>query len=130
MANNDQARDVAESSFKKKQRRLLEAQKAMAEHNVAIRAEDAKTARLKALRLARDAELAAAPPPVKPAKASRAKKKKAAVPAPAAAAVEPAGDKQLSPQDQSHHLEMAERDGSRAETVSNPFETPNEKKPD
>ena len=87
---NDQARDNAESSFKKKQRRLLEAQKAMAEHNVAMRAEEAKTARLRALRLARDAALAAAPAPAKPLKVSRAKKKKTAAGAPPiAATVEP-----------------------------------------
>ena len=68
---NDQAHDVAESSFKKKQKRLLEGQKAMAEHNAAQRAEDAKTARLRALRLARDAADA-----LDPAKAAKGAKKK------------------------------------------------------
>ena len=71
---NDQAHDVAESSFKKKQKRLLEGQKAMAEHNAAQRAEEAKTARLRALRLARDAAEALAPPQTKVAPAKKKKK--------------------------------------------------------
>jgi hypothetical protein len=73
MKNHDQAREVAESSFKKKQRRLLEGQKAMAEYNAALRAENAKTDRLRALRLTRDAAEKMAP--AKGTKVSSAKKK-------------------------------------------------------
>lgn len=53
--HHDRAHDVAELSFKKKQRRLLDRDKAMAEYNAARSAEDEKTARLRALRLSRDA---------------------------------------------------------------------------
>jgi hypothetical protein len=51
-----QARDLAEASFKKKEAQLREGQKAMAEYNMDRRALRDKTARLKALRLARDAD--------------------------------------------------------------------------
>jgi hypothetical protein len=115
--NPDQAHDVAESSFKKKERRLLEGQKAMAEHNAAVRSVDANTARLKALRLARDAAEALAP--AKPAKVSTAKKKKkiAAASPPIAAAIKPEENKEQSPQRQSDHLKMAEDDGARTPMV-------------
>jgi hypothetical protein len=49
-----QARDRAEAIFKKKQERLLDGQKATAEYEAACLAMREKTARLKALRLARD----------------------------------------------------------------------------
>ena len=72
MTNLDRARDFAESKFKKKERRLLEGQEAVAEYGAVGRAVNANTARLRALRLARDAaeDLAPArstelPPPKK-----------------------------------------------------------------
>ena len=112
MKKPDQAHNVAESSFKKKERRLSEGRKAMAEYDAALRSVDANTARLKALRLARDAAEKLAP--AKPAKASPAKKKKVAVASPPVATViEPESDRQQLRQMQSDHLEMAERDGAR-----------------
>ena len=50
-----QARDRAEAIFKKKEERLLDGQKAMAEYEAARLAMREKTERLRALRLARDA---------------------------------------------------------------------------
>jgi hypothetical protein len=50
-----QARDRAEAIFKKKQERLLDGQKATAEYEAARLATREKTARLRALRLARGA---------------------------------------------------------------------------
>jgi hypothetical protein len=49
-----QPRDRAEAIFKKKQERLLDGQKATAEYEAARLAMREKTARLRALRLARD----------------------------------------------------------------------------
>jgi hypothetical protein len=49
-----QARDRAEAIFKKKQERLLDGQKATAEYEADRLAMREKTARLRALRLARD----------------------------------------------------------------------------
>jgi hypothetical protein len=49
-----QARDRAEAIFKKKQERLRDGQKATAEYEAARLATREKTARLRALRLARD----------------------------------------------------------------------------
>ena len=131
MKNSEQTREVAESSFKKRERRLQEGRKAMAEHDAAARAVDANTARLRALRLARDAAEALAP--AKPAKASPAKRKKkiAAASPPIAAAIESEHDKQSSAQTQSDHLEMAERDGARepaTRTRPERIETPIEQK--
>jgi hypothetical protein len=51
------ARDRAEAIFKKKEERLREGQQAMAEYEAAQLATVEKTARLRALRLARDAGL-------------------------------------------------------------------------
>ena len=114
MKNSEQTREVAESSFKKRERRLQEGRKAMAEHDAAARAVDANTARLRALRLARDAAEALAP--AKPAKISPAKRKKkiAAASPPIAAAIESERDKQPSAQTQSDRLKMAEADGAGA----------------
>ena len=53
--NSHQPQDRAEALFKKKQERLREGQQAMAEYQADRRAEGEKTARLRALRLARDA---------------------------------------------------------------------------
>ena len=63
------SKDNADAAFKK-QERIREGAKAMTEYQAASRAEDAKTARLRALRLARDA---AAEPEKKPAKRKAAK---------------------------------------------------------
>ena len=51
------ARDRAEAIFKKKEEQLREGQQAMAEYEAARVATHEKTARLRALRLARDAGL-------------------------------------------------------------------------
>jgi hypothetical protein len=77
MANNSK-KDEAQSQFKKVQR-AEEGKKAMSEYESERLAVQAKTARLKALRLARDAELAAAAP-AKPAavKATKTKTRKSA----------------------------------------------------
>jgi hypothetical protein len=53
--NSHQPSERADSLFKKKQERLREGQLAMAEYQAARRATGEKTARLRALRLARDA---------------------------------------------------------------------------
>jgi len=53
--NSHQPQDRAEALFKKKQERLREGQQAMAEYQADRRAVGEKTARLRALRLARDA---------------------------------------------------------------------------
>lgn len=53
--NSHQPHDRAEALFKKKQERLREGQQAMAEYQAESRAVGEKTARLRALRLARDA---------------------------------------------------------------------------
>ncbi len=67
----------ANAKFKKLQREE-EAKKNLSEYEASEAAIRAKTARLKAARLARDAELQAAPPvPVVPAKKKAAKKSKA-----------------------------------------------------
>jgi hypothetical protein len=93
MSTNERVLDIAESKFKKKERQVLDGQKAMAEHEANRLALYAKTAKLKALRLARDAELAEAAAitaaaeakaPPKPAKKVAAKKKPAAAVASAA----------------------------------------------
>jgi hypothetical protein len=51
------ARDRAEAAFKKKEQQLREGQQAMAEYEAAQSATREKTARLRAMRLARDAGL-------------------------------------------------------------------------
>ena len=52
---SEQAHDRAEAAFKKKETQLNEGRKAMAEYNASRLAVRDKTARLRALRLARDA---------------------------------------------------------------------------
>jgi hypothetical protein len=119
MKKSGHAHDAAESSFKKKERRLLEGQKAMAEHNAALRSEDAKTARLKALRLARDATEALAPAKVS---STKKKKKKIAPASPSIAAdMKSEGDKE---QLQSDRLKMAQDDGARAPSEQNRHQDP------
>ena len=58
----NRARDRAEAAFKKKEQQLREGQQAMAEYQVACAVTREKTARLRALRLARDAGLKAPVP--------------------------------------------------------------------
>jgi hypothetical protein len=62
--------DRAEALFNKKEQREREGHKAMAEYEAEQRATREKTAKLRALRLARDAALKEAPPaaPAAPAK--------------------------------------------------------------
>ena len=69
------SKDNAQRQFAKLQR-ADDAKRAVADYEAEAAALRAKTARLKALRLARDAEIAAAAPPAAPEK-----KKKAAKPA-------------------------------------------------
>ena len=57
--NSDEARDLAEAKIKKKAEQFLEGQKAMAEYKASRLAMREKTARLRALREARDAAGAA-----------------------------------------------------------------------
>ncbi len=56
------ARDRAEAAFKKKEQQLREGQQAVAEYQAARAATREKTARLRALRLARDAGLCSGRP--------------------------------------------------------------------
>jgi hypothetical protein len=52
---NDRVHDRAEAAFKKKEQQLVEGRKAMADYEAERSAVRQKTARLRALRLARDA---------------------------------------------------------------------------
>ena len=54
MTNSEEARRRAEASFKRKELQALEGVKAMADYEANARAVEKNTARLKALRLARD----------------------------------------------------------------------------
>jgi len=65
--NNEDAQRRASALFKKEQQ-VREAEKAMAEYQAEMQATREKTARLRALRLARDAANAKAPRPLKPSK--------------------------------------------------------------
>ena len=81
----------ADASFKRKEVQAREATKAMADYQAATAAERAKTERLRALRLAKEAaDLEAAakapPPPVKVAKVAKPKVAAAKAPAKAKAA--------------------------------------------
>src|SRR5262249_49988839 len=62
--NSDQARQRAEKRFKQEER-ARDGQKAMIEHEVQARATREKTARLKALRLSKEARAQTEAPPVK-----------------------------------------------------------------
>ena len=65
--NTEQARARAEGQFKKKEAQAREGEKARAEYEAAQRAVRDKTARLRALRLARDAAQQAPASPAKKA---------------------------------------------------------------
>jgi hypothetical protein len=58
--NSTEGRELADAKFKKKQEQFIEGQKAMAEYQASRIAMRENTARLRALRLARDAQIAAA----------------------------------------------------------------------
>jgi hypothetical protein len=73
--NSEQARERAERNFKREER-ALDGRKAMAEYEAQAVATRKKTARLKALRLAKEAEAPAEPPPPKLAKRRRARRQK------------------------------------------------------
>ena len=75
MADNSKT-DAANNEFKKAQR-VADGKKAMSEYEAEAAAVRAKTERLKAARLARDAEIAANPPPVVAPPKKAAKKAKA-----------------------------------------------------
>ena len=62
--NSDKARERAEKSFKKEER-AQDGRKAMIEYEAEARATHEKTARLKALRLAKEAQARNEPPPPK-----------------------------------------------------------------
>jgi hypothetical protein len=72
---NKDMQDKAEASFKRKEIQARDATKAMAEYEASLTATRDKTARLKALRMAKEAADAAAPPPEPKPKAKAAKKK-------------------------------------------------------
>jgi hypothetical protein len=61
--NSIVARQRAEAIFKKKEKAFLEGQEAMQEYKAGIEATSQKTARLRALRLAREKMAAKQPPP-------------------------------------------------------------------
>jgi hypothetical protein len=65
--NSEDAQRRASALFKKEQQ-LREAEKAMSDYQAELQATREKTARLRALRLARDAANAKAPRPPKPSK--------------------------------------------------------------
>ena len=65
--NSDQARQQAERNFKKEER-AQDGRKAMIEYETQARATRAKTKRLKALRLAKEAQAQTEEPPAKPTK--------------------------------------------------------------
>ena len=67
-------KDEAQAQFDKVQR-ANDAKRAVADYEAEAAAMRAKTAKLRALRLARDAELAAAAPPAAPKKKAGGKKK-------------------------------------------------------
>jgi len=64
IVNSEQARQLAEKRFKQEER-ALDGRKAMAEYEAQARATREKTARLKALRLAKEAQARNEPPPPK-----------------------------------------------------------------
>jgi hypothetical protein len=78
-------KNAANVQFNKLQR-AEDGKRAMLEYEASAAANRAKTTRLKALRLARDAELAANPEPVAPAPKKKAAKKKVTPAARAASA--------------------------------------------
>ena len=76
--NSDQARQRAEKRFKQEQR-ARDGQKAMTEYEVQARATREKTARLKVLRLAKEAQVQTEAPPKQAVRRPRAPRKIAAL---------------------------------------------------
>ena len=76
MPENKAARETAEARFAAKQMRSQEARRAMSEYEADARRTDEKTARLKALRLAKEAADAATPKPETAASAKRRAKRR------------------------------------------------------
>ena len=77
MLTKTDARELADSKFKKKEMQLLDGRMAMAEYAAARRALSENTARLRALRMARDAAaagLAAAENAATPVRRKKSKK--------------------------------------------------------
>jgi hypothetical protein len=72
---SDQSRQRAERNFKKEER-ALDGRKAMTEYEIQGRATREKTERLKALRLAKEAQAQTEEPPAKPTKQRPASRKK------------------------------------------------------
>ncbi len=72
---SDQVRQRAEKSFKQ-EKRARDGRKAMSEYEAQARATREKTARLKALRLAKEAEVQTEEPPAKPSKRRPARREK------------------------------------------------------
>jgi hypothetical protein len=72
---SDQARQRAERNLKKEER-AKDGRKAMTEYEIQGRATRAKTERLKALRLARDAQVQTDAPPARPTKRRPARRDK------------------------------------------------------
>jgi hypothetical protein len=66
LARNSDRTTASEQALFKKEQRQREGEKAMAEYQAGLTAMREKTAKLKALRLARDAATAAAPAPAAP----------------------------------------------------------------
>jgi hypothetical protein len=60
MTNSEEVRRRADASFKRKELQVREGAKAVADYEATARAVEKNTARLKALRLARDEQAAAA----------------------------------------------------------------------
>jgi hypothetical protein len=60
MTNSEEARRRADASFKRKELQVRQGAKALADYEATARAVEKNTARLKALRLARDEQAAAA----------------------------------------------------------------------
>jgi hypothetical protein len=73
--DSDQDRKRAERSFKQEER-ARDGRKAMTEYEVQARATRAKTERLKALRLAKEAQAQTEAPPVKPTERRIARREK------------------------------------------------------
>ena len=71
--NSDHARQRAEKRFKQEER-ARDSQKAMIEYEVQARATREKTARLKALRLAKEGQVQTEAPPVKQTKTAPGKR--------------------------------------------------------
>ncbi len=73
MTNSEEVRRRADASFKRKELQVRQAAKALTDYEAAARAVEKNTARLKALRLAREEQAAAAKKHTRPADSDRAR---------------------------------------------------------